>query len=80
MNAAKITISLSQDLLNQLDLLVKSRVFPSRSQIIQSAVQEKIVRLQKTRLATQSAMLDIGEEQALADIGLSAEIDQWPQY
>lgn len=80
MNAAKITISLNRDLLNSLDLLVQSRVFPTRSQAIQAAVQEKIARLQKTRLAMQCARLDPAEEQALADMGLAADRDQWPQY
>jgi metal-responsive CopG/Arc/MetJ family transcriptional regulator len=80
MNAAKITISLNQNLLNHLDLLVQSHVFPSRSQAIQAAVQEKIARLQKTRLAAQCALLDPIEEQSLADMGLSADGDQWPEY
>src|SRR5437867_1549932 len=38
MNAAKITISLNQDLLQNLDRLVRSRVFPSRSEAVQIAV------------------------------------------
>jgi len=80
MNAAKITISLDQDLLQRLDRLVQSRVFPSRSQAIQVAVQEKILRLQKTRLAQECAKLDPAEEQAFADMGLAAEMDQWPPY
>ena len=78
MNAAKITISLSPDLLKHVDLLVQSRIFPNRSQAIQAAVQEKIARLKKTRLATECAKLDVGEEQSLADLGLPTERDQWP--
>jgi metal-responsive CopG/Arc/MetJ family transcriptional regulator len=80
MNSAKITISLNQELLNRLDVLVQSRVFSSRSQAIQTAVQEKIARVQKTRLAAQCARLDPKEEQALADMGLAADRDLWPEY
>lgn len=80
MNASKITISLDPDLLQRLDRLVQSRVFHSRSQAIQVAVQEKIVRLQKTRLACECAKLDPAEEQAFADMGLAAESEQWPPY
>src|SRR5207248_1242293 len=80
MSAAKITISLNQDLLQRLDRLVQSRVYSSRSQAIQAAVQEKIDRFQKTRLAQECAKLDPSEEQALADLGLATEADQWPPY
>lgn len=78
MNAAKITVSLDPDLLIRLDRLVQSHVFPSRSQAVQVAVEEKIARLQRTRLAQECAKLDPKEEQALADCGLEAA--EWPPY
>ena len=80
MNAAKITVSLDPSLLHRLDRLVQSHVFPSRSQAVQAAVEEKIARLQKTRLARECAKLDPEQEQALADAGLAAEVGQWPPY
>jgi len=80
MSAAKITISLNEELLNSLDRLIESRVFSNRSQALQSAMQEKIARLQRTRLAQECAKLDPAEEQASADVGLSGEIEQWPTY
>jgi len=80
MSAAKITISIDQKLLDRLDTLVRSQIFPSRSQAVQSAVQEKITRLDKTRLAQECAKLDPVEEQALAEEGLAAEVAQWPPY
>ncbi len=73
MSVAEITISIDEQLLNRLDLLVQSRVFPSRSQAVQSAVQEKIVRLNRTRLAQECAKLDPLEEQAFADEGLKSQ-------
>jgi metal-responsive CopG/Arc/MetJ family transcriptional regulator len=80
MSVAKITISIDEHLLNRLDTLVQSHIFPSRSQAVQSAVQEKIARLGKTRLAQECAKLNPLEEQALADEGLVAEVAQWPPY
>ncbi len=80
MNAAKITISIDENLLKRVDKLVQSHVFLNRSQAIQAAVQEKIVRLEKTRLAQECAKLDPAFEQALADEGLAAEVDEWPEY
>lgn len=80
MNVAKITISIDKQLLGRLDTLVRSRVFPSRSQAVQAAVEEKIARLSKTRLAQECAKLDIAEEQAMAEEGMALEAEQWPSY
>ncbi len=80
MSAAKITISIDENLLKQVDKLVQSHVFLNRSQAIQAAVQEKIARLEKIRLAQECAKLDPAFEQALADEGLAAEVDEWPEY
>ncbi len=80
MSVAKITISIDEQLLNRLDILVRSHIFPSRSQAVQSAVQEKIARLGKTRLAQECAKLDPMEEQSWAEEGLAAEAAQWPPY
>jgi Arc/MetJ-type ribon-helix-helix transcriptional regulator len=62
------------------DRLVQARLFTSRSQAIQAAVEEKIARLEKTRLAEQCAKLDPAEEQALSEEGFAAEAAQWPAY
>jgi metal-responsive CopG/Arc/MetJ family transcriptional regulator len=80
MSVAKVTVSLDQKLVSKVDRLVKSQVFASRSQAIQAAVEEKITRLEKTRLAEECAKLNPSLEQALADEGLTAEVEQWPAY
>jgi len=80
MATAKIAISLDEGMVKRLDRLVKSRVFPSRSKVIQDAVEEKLKKLGKGRLAKESAKLDPDFEKRLAEEGLSAEADQWPEY
>ena len=80
MSAAKVTISIDQALLKRVDTLVKARVFHSRSQAIQLAIQEKVTRIDKTRLARECAKLDKAFEQSLADEGLENEIEEWPEY
>ena len=80
MSVAKITISIDEQLLSRLDLMVQSRVFASRSQAVQAAVQEKVSRIGRTRLALECAKLDPAEEQALAEEGFAAEADLWPPY
>lgn len=80
MNAAKITITLDQDLLNHVDRLVQSRLFRSRSNAIQSALREQVSRVQRTRLEQECAKLNPVEEQSFADAGLASEAGQWPPY
>jgi metal-responsive CopG/Arc/MetJ family transcriptional regulator len=80
MSVAKVTISLESRLLKKVDYLVKERVFPNRSQAIQSAVEEKISRIDKNRLARECAKLNTTEEQSLADLGLATEVEEWVEY
>jgi metal-responsive CopG/Arc/MetJ family transcriptional regulator len=80
MQTAKIAITIDQGILLRLDRLVTQKVFPSRSNAIQVAIQEKIERLDRTRLARECAKLDPREEQTLAEEGMTQELAQWPAY
>ncbi len=80
MARAKVAISLDENTLNRLDRLVKARQFPSRSQAIQEAVEEKISRLDRSRLARECAKLDPAIEKVLAEEGLSDDLAKWPEY
>ncbi len=80
MSRAKIAISLDPHTLGRLDGLVQARVFPSRSRAVEIAVEEKIMRLERGRLARECAKLDPRFEQALAEEGLSEDLATWPEY
>jgi metal-responsive CopG/Arc/MetJ family transcriptional regulator len=80
MAASKIAIAIDDNRFKQVDLMVKSRVFPNRSKAIQEAVAEKLRRLQRTRLAQECAKLDPDYERNMAEEGFSMEIDEWPEY
>lgn len=80
MTRAKVAISIEKATLEQLDELVNSHVFPSRSHAIQEAVAEKLSRMKKTRLAEECAKLDPEAERALAEEEMSAEWREWPEY
>ncbi len=80
MAASKIAITIDDTILKRLDILVKSKVFPNRSKAIQEAVSEKLKRIEKNRLAKECAKLDPQFEQALAEEGLSLEMEEWPEY
>ena len=47
---------------------------------IQDAVEEKLARLDRTRLIRESAKLDPEIEQKLADEGLAEDFEEWPEY
>lgn len=80
MAQCKIAVSLDEQTLQQLDRLVAEAVFPSRSQAIQVAVQEKLARLDQGRLARECAKLDPAFEKALAEEGLAEDASAWPEY
>jgi len=80
MSTHKVAITLDKDLLERLDQLVAERRFPSRSRAIQEAVREKLTRLDRGRLARESAKLDPQFEQELADEGLAEDLAEWPEY
>jgi len=80
MRALKIAITIDDILVKQLDYLVRARIFPNRSKAIQKAVEEKLMRMEKSRLARECAKLDPKYEQTLAEEGFSKELEEWPEY
>jgi metal-responsive CopG/Arc/MetJ family transcriptional regulator len=80
MAASKIAITIDDKILSRLDLLVRSNVFPNRSKAIQEAIEDKLIRLDKRRLAQECAKLDRVSEKTLAEEGLSSELEEWPRY
>ena len=80
MSTEKIAVTLDPKLVSKLDSLVEAHVFPSRSKAIQKAVQEKLSRMDRSRLVRECSKLDPKFEQALAEEGLSAQLAEWPEY
>ena len=80
MSRAKIAISIDGGLLERLDRLVDGRTHPSRSRVIEKAVEEKLERVEKTRLARECRKQDPAMEKALAEEGMSEALEEWPEY
>ena len=80
MARTKVAVSLDEHTLKRLDQLVAAAIFPSRSQAIQIAIEEKLARLEQSRLARECAKLDPAFEKALAEEGLSEDMAAWPTY
>jgi len=55
-------------------------MFPNRSRAIQEAVEEKLDRLERSRLARECGRLDPEFEKAMAEEGISEELGEWPEY
>jgi Arc/MetJ-type ribon-helix-helix transcriptional regulator len=80
MSRTKIAITLDQTVLDRVDRLISQRIFPNRSRAIEEAVEEKLDRLECSRLAVECAKLDPAFEKALAEEGLSEDSAAWPEY
>jgi metal-responsive CopG/Arc/MetJ family transcriptional regulator len=77
---AKVAITLDAELLDRVDELVARREFRNRSQAIETALAEKLMRARRTRLARECAKLNPADEKALAEEGLDGSVDAWPEY
>lgn len=77
MGAAKVAITLDEQLLRTVDRWVKQGKYPSRSQAIQDALREKMERWKRSRLTEELAKLDTQAERSLADERLVGET--WPE-
>ena len=76
MVTARVTVTLDEKTLERLDQLIRRHKFRNRSKAIQEAVQEKLARLERSRLARECAKLDPTFEKAMAEEGMSEELDQ----
>ena len=64
-----------------MDDLVARHRFKNRSQAVESALAEKLARLARTRLAEECAKFGpAAEERRLADEGMAATAESWPEY
>lgn len=80
MSKTKIAITLGEDIVKRIDQLVSEDFFPNRSRIIEEAVEEKLQRLDQSRLARECAKLDPQYERALAEEGFNEVLAEWPEY
>ncbi len=76
----KIAITLDENTVARLDRLVRQGAYPNRSRAIEDAVEEKLERLDRRRLARECEKLDVNFEERMAEEGLSGEPAEWPEY
>ncbi len=76
----KVAVTIDRDLLSRLDRLVAVGRYASRSNAVEEAVKERLEKVERTRLARESAKLEPEFEQALAEEGLTGDLMEWPEY
>lgn len=76
----KVAVTIERHLLERLDRLVAQGKFPSRSRAVEEAVEDRLEKVEGSRLARESAKLDPAFEQALAEEGLAGDLSEWPEY
>jgi len=80
MSKSKIAITIDHGIVERIDYFIKRHIFSNRSRAIQEAVEEKLERMERGRLARECAKLDPKFEKAMAEEGLSEEVEKWPEY
>jgi metal-responsive CopG/Arc/MetJ family transcriptional regulator len=80
MSKAKIAVTIDDKIVDRIDHLVQKKAFSNRSQAIEEALQEKLARLDKSRLTRETAKLDPEYEQALAEEGIAEDGSEWPEF
>ena len=66
----KVTATVSDTILAQLDALIAAHEYPSRSAAIEAALTALLRARMDAHIEAEAAKLDSGEEQQLADEGL----------
>jgi Arc/MetJ-type ribon-helix-helix transcriptional regulator len=80
MPKTKVALTLDATLVHRVDELVSKQRFRNRSQAVEAALADKLERLARTGLARECGKLDPTEEQRIADEGLAATGETWPEY
>jgi Arc/MetJ-type ribon-helix-helix transcriptional regulator len=80
MPKTKVALTLDAALVEQVDALVANGRFRNRSQAVEAALADKLQRLARIRLATESAKLNPAEEKRSANEDMGGALDAWPEY
>ena len=80
MGKAKIAITIDVKIVDRIDRLVRQKAFANRSQALEGAMNEKLSRMDKTRLARESSKLDPDLEKALAEESILKDEESWPEF
>ncbi|HEX8411925.1 MAG TPA: ribbon-helix-helix domain-containing protein [Thermoanaerobaculia bacterium] len=79
MGTTRITITIDEHVLAEIDRLVTEGVYLNRSTAIEDALHERTAKRHRSTLARECTRLDARTEQASAEEGYVGE-SEWPEY
>ena len=79
MATTKVAITLDEELLKELDALVKKGIYSNRSSAIQDSIKEALTLLSEKNFEAECSKLNPTEERNLANESYPAEVE-WPKY
>jgi Arc/MetJ-type ribon-helix-helix transcriptional regulator len=80
MTAAKIAITLDENLLKEVDRWVEQQLYPNRSQAVQSALFAQAKQISQQRLEAECQKLDPQAEREFAELGMDEALNDWDRY
>jgi Arc/MetJ-type ribon-helix-helix transcriptional regulator len=80
MASSKIAITLDENLLQAVDSWVEQKLYPNRSQAVQSALSAQLIQVNQQRIEKECAKLDPQEEQEFAELGIEETLSDWSKY
>jgi Arc/MetJ-type ribon-helix-helix transcriptional regulator len=80
MAKAKVALTIDEVVLRRIDDLVRAAAFTSRSHAVETALREKLERVDRNRLAEESAKLDSAQEKLLAEQSTEGDLAEWPAW
>jgi metal-responsive CopG/Arc/MetJ family transcriptional regulator len=80
MTAAKIAITLDENLLKEVDCWVEQKLYPNRSQAVQAALSTQSKQISQQRLEAECLKLNPQEEQEFAELGMNEALNDWASY
>jgi metal-responsive CopG/Arc/MetJ family transcriptional regulator len=80
MAKSKIAVTIDEGIVRKIDRLVRQKTFSNRSQAVEEALADKLERLDRSRLARESAKLDPKQERAMAEEGILEDERLWPRF
>ena len=80
MSKQRIVITIDDHLLSEIDELMASGRYTSRSHVIEAALAAARSRRAQSSLIRECARLDPAEERSFAEVGLRSDGIVWPAY
>ncbi len=80
MAGVQLAITLDSKTIELLDALVAHEQYPDRNSAIIAVLHERLDTTSENQFQRELAKLDAGEEVAFAELGMTSDMKEWPEY